>query len=169
MLKENKNTDSNQKALQTFIEIFDNLLGSVREPLMLLDSKLNVVKANQTFYKTFNVNPDNTIGTLIYNLGNGQWDIPKLRKLLENILPQQSILNDFEVEHKFETIGHKIMHLNARCFFQETEHTQLILIAIEDVTEREYYKRNLEEIVKHRTSELIIARKGVSERISGIV
>jgi formate hydrogenlyase transcriptional activator len=159
MPKENKNTDSNQKALQTFIEIFDNILGSVREPLMLLDSKLNVVKANQTFYKTFNVDPDNTVGTLVYNLGNGQWDIPKLRKLLENILPQQSILNDFEVEHKFETIGHKIMHLNARCFFQETEHTQLILIAIEDVTKREYYKRNLEEIVKHRTFELIIARE----------
>jgi transcriptional regulator with GAF, ATPase, and Fis domain len=159
MSKENKNANSNQKLLETFFDVFDNFLGSVREPLMLLDSKLNVVKANQTFYNTFNVKSENTVGTLIYDLGNRQWDIPKLRELLENILPRQSILNDFEVEHNFENIGHKIMHLNARCFFQESKQTQLILLAIEDVTEREYYKRNLEKIVKHRTSELVASRE----------
>ena len=97
MSKENKNANSNQKLLETFFDVFDNFLGSVREPLMLLDSKLNVVKGNQTFYNTFNVKSENTVGTLIYDLGNRQWDIPKLRELLENILPRQSILNDFEV------------------------------------------------------------------------
>jgi len=156
MSKEIKNANSNQKLLETF---FDNFLGSVREPLMLLDSNLNVVKANQNFYNTFNVNSEDTIGTLIYNLGNGQWDMPKLRELLEKILPQHSFLNDFEVEHNFESIGQKIMLLNARCFFQESKQTQLILLAIEDVTEREYYKRNLEKIVKHRTSELVASRE----------
>ena len=145
--------------LQTFIEVFDNILGSIREPLVVLDSDLKVLKANHSFYQTFNVKPDETQGILIYDLGNRQWDIPKLRELLEDILPQNTIFNDFEVEHHFETIGRKIMHLNARRIYREVNHTQLILLAIEDVTEREHYKRNLEEIVEKRTSELILAKE----------
>ncbi|MEE4600105.1 MAG: sigma 54-interacting transcriptional regulator, partial [Desulfobacteraceae bacterium] len=116
------------------------------------------VKANHSFYKTFNVKPDETEGILIYDLGNRQWDIPKLRELLEDILPQNTIFNDFEVEHKFETIGRKIMHLNARRIYREKNQTQLILLAIEDVTERENYKRHLEKIVEKRTAELTAAR-----------
>ena len=148
-----------KRKLQTFIEIFDNILGSIREPLVVLDSDLKVVKANHSFYQTFNVKPDETEGILIYDLGNRQWDIPKLRELLEDILPQNSIFNDFEVEHNFETIGRKIMHLNARRIYREANQTQLILLAIEDVTEREYYKRHLEEIVEKRTAELSVARE----------
>jgi hypothetical protein len=99
---------------------------------------------------SFNVKPDETEGVLIYDLGNRQWDIPKLRELLEDILPRNSAsFNDFEVEHTFETIGRKIMHLNARRIYKEGNQTQLILLAIEDVTEREYYKRHLEEIVEN--------------------
>jgi len=89
---------------------------------------------------------------LIYDLGNRQWDIPKLRELLEDTLLETSAFNDFEVEHDFETIGRKIMHLNARRIDREANQTQLILLAIEDVTEREYYKRHLEEKVAERTS-----------------
>ncbi|MFC1515210.1 sigma-54 interaction domain-containing protein [Thermodesulfobacteriota bacterium] len=143
--------------LQSFVEVFDNFLGSIREPLVLLDFDLKVVKANPSFYRTFNVKPDETEGILIYDLGNRQWDIPKLRELLEDILPQNAIFNDFEVEHAFETIGRKIMHLNARRINSEVKQIQLILLAIEDVTEREYYKRHLEEIVEKRTAELRVA------------
>jgi len=82
-----------------------------------------------------------------------------LKELLEGILPQNSILNDFEVEHNFETIGRKIMHLNARRIYTEATQTELILLAIEDVTEREYYKRHLEEIVEKRTAQLRVARE----------
>jgi chemotaxis protein methyltransferase CheR len=96
---------------------------------------------------------------LIYDLGNRQWDIPKLRELLEDILPRNSVLNDFEVEHTFEGIGPKLMHLNARRLHGEAIGPPLILLAIEDVTEREYYKRHLEEIVGSRTAELEIARE----------
>jgi hypothetical protein len=96
---------------------------------------------------------------LIYDLGNRQWDIPQLRELLEDILPQNTNFNDFEVEHHFETIGPKIMHLNARRIYTEENQTQLILLAIEDVTEREDYKRNLEDIVEKRTAELRIAKE----------
>ncbi|MFO7715794.1 PAS domain-containing protein, partial [Desulfosarcina sp.] len=135
-------------------ENFDNLLGSVREPLMVLDSDLNVVKANSSFYHTFGADPEQTEGLLIYDLGNRQWDIPKLRELLEEVLPQNSSFHDFEVEHIFKTIGRKIMHLNARRICSEDDQTQLILLAIEDVTEREYYKRHLEDIVEQRTAEL---------------
>jgi chemotaxis protein methyltransferase CheR len=138
---------------------FDDILGSVRESMVVLDSDLKVVKANHSFYRTFNVNPENTEGILIYNIGDRQWDIPKLRELLEDILPQNSKFNDFEVEHNFKTIGRKIMHLNARRIYSEFNHTRMILLAIEDVTEREHYKRHLEELVEKRTAEIIVARE----------
>ena len=96
---------------------------------------------------------------MIYDLGNRQWNIPKLRELLEEILPQNTKFNDFEVDHHFETIGRKIMHLNSRRIYNEVSQTQLILLAIEDVTEREYYKRHLEDIVEQRTTELKIAKE----------
>jgi PAS domain S-box-containing protein len=152
-----KALEYDKRKLQAFIEIFDNILGSVREPLVVLDSDLKVVKANHSFYRTFKVKPEETEGLLIYDLGNRQWDIPKLRELLEDILPQNSIFNDFEVEHNFETIGRKIMHLNARRIYRESQQTQMILLAIEDVTEREYYKRHLEELVEKRTAEIRVA------------
>ena len=145
--------------LKAFKEMFNDILGSVREPLIVLDSDLKVVKANHSFYHTFNVDPEQTEGMLIYDLGNRQWDIPKLKNLLEDILPRNSIFSDFEVEHDFETIGRKIMHLNARRIYSEGNQTQPILLAIEDVTEREYYKRHLEEIVEKRTAELRVAKE----------
>ncbi|HUU80612.1 MAG TPA: sigma 54-interacting transcriptional regulator [Acidobacteriota bacterium] len=148
-----------KRKLQAFIEIFDNILGSVREPLVVLDSDLKIVKANHSFYRTFKVKPEGTEGILIYNLGNRQWDIPKLRELLEDILPENTVFNDFEVEHTFETIGRKIMHLNASRIYRESKQTQMILLAIEDVTEREYYKRHLEELVEKRTAEIRVARE----------
>jgi transcriptional regulator with GAF, ATPase, and Fis domain len=164
MKPKSKKSDYDKRRLQTSTEVFDNLLGSIREPLLVLDSALRVLKANHSFYRTFNVKPDETEGILIYDLGNGQWNIPKLRELLEDILPQNSVLNDFEVEHIFETIGRKIMHLNARRIYGKSNQTQLILLAIEDVTEREYYKRDLEELVKKRTAELIVAREEAENR-----
>jgi len=149
---------------KTSIEVFENILGSIREPLVVLDADLKVVKANHSFYRTFNVNPDETEGVVIYDLGNGQWNIPKLRELLEDILPENSAFNDFEVEQSFDTIGRKIMHLNARRIYGKSKQTPLILLAIEDVTDREYYKRDLEELVKKRTAQLILAREEAEKR-----
>lgn len=150
--------------VQPFVEIFDNIMGSIREPIVVLDSDLKVVKANYSFYQTFSMKPDVTEGFLIYDLGNLQWNIPALRKLLEDILPGNSAFHDFEMEHEFETIGRKIMHLNARRIYTKSNQTQLILLAIEDVTERENYKRNLEALVNERTAELIVAREDAEER-----
>ena len=92
-------------------------------------------------------------------MATGNGTSPSFRELLEDILPQNSKFHDFEVEHNFETIGRKIMHLNARRIYREANQTQLILLAIEDVTEREYYKRHLEEIVEKRTAELRVAKE----------
>jgi transcriptional regulator with GAF, ATPase, and Fis domain len=139
---------------KNFLEIFNSILGSIREPLLVLDRDLKVVTANPSFYRTFHVKPAETEGVLIYDLGNRQWAIPKLRKLLEDILPQNTDFHDFEVEHDFETIGRKIMHLNARRIYDQGNQTQFILLAIEDVTEREYYKKHLEELVEERTAEI---------------
>jgi len=144
---------------RSFLEIFDSILGSIREPLIVLDQDLKVVTANDAFFHIFDVSPDETENVLIYELGNQQWDIPGLRKLLEDILPQNTRFHDFEVEHDFETIGRKIMHLNARRIHGGDSQTQLILLAIEDVTEREYYRRHLEERVAQRTAELSAARQ----------
>ena len=142
-----------------FPEIFNSILGSIREPLIVLDQDLKVVTANNTFFQSFDLSPDETEGVLIYELGSRQWDIPGLRKLLEDILPQNTSFHDFEVEHDFETIGRRIMHLNARRIHDGEGQTQLILLAIEDVTEREYYRKHLEEMVEQRTAELSAAKQ----------
>src|SRR4028119_120546 len=89
-----------------------NIVDTVREPLLILDTALRVRSANRAFYQTFEVSPEETEDHLIYELGNGQWDIPALRTLLEDIVPQSSVFNDFELEHDFPSIGRKVMLLN---------------------------------------------------------
>ena len=139
-------------------------MGAIRQPIVVLNFDLKVVKANRSFYQMFNIKPDETEGILIYDLGNRQGNIPKLRELLEGILSEDTVFNDFEVEHTFETIGRKIMHVNARQICTKPSQTQLIILAIEDVTEREEQKRNLEELVNKRTVELVAAREEAEKR-----
>ncbi|MGD0279340.1 MAG: PAS domain-containing protein [Smithella sp.] len=95
-------------------EYAENIIDTVREPLIVLDHDLRVVTASRSFYEFFKVNPKETVGQLIYDLGNKQWDIPKLRELLETILPEKTTFNNYEVEHEFATIGKRVMLLNAR-------------------------------------------------------
>ena len=88
-----------------------NIVDTVREPLLILDATLRVRSANRAFYQTFHVSPGETEGRLIYELGNGQWDIPDLRTLLEDIVPKSSVFDDFELEHTFPVIGRRVMLL----------------------------------------------------------
>ncbi len=118
------------------LELAESIINTVREPLIVLDSNLKVVTASQAFYQVFNVNPDETEGRFIYDLGNRQWDIPKLRILLEDILPHNSSFIDFEVEHDFPTLGKRSMLLNAHRIPRPPERPKVILLAIEDVTSR---------------------------------
>ena len=110
-----------------------NIVDTVREPLLILDATLRVRSANRAFYQTFHVSPGETEGRLIYELGNGQWDIPDLRTLLEDIVPKSSVFDDFELEHTFPAIGRRVMLLNARKL-QAGHHGELLVLAMEDVT-----------------------------------
>ncbi len=121
-----------------------NIVDTVREPLLILDATLRVRSANRAFYQTFHVTPAETEGRLIYELGNGQWDIPDLRTLLEDIVPKSSVFDDFELEHTFPAIGRRVMLLNARKL-QAGHHGELLVLAMEDVTER---RRVQEEVAK---------------------
>ena len=114
----------------------EGIIRTVREPLVVLNSNLRVVSANPSFYRTFEVTPQEIEGQLLYDLGNRQWDIPALRQLLEEILPKNTQVEDFLMEHEFPRIGRKRMLLNARRIEQEEGHKQMILLAIEDITNR---------------------------------
>lgn len=111
----------------------------VREPILILDKDLRVMAANESFYRTFQVAPKDTEKKIVYELGNGQWNIPALRKLLEDILPANTFFKGFEVEHEFPVIGHKTMILNARQIHKSDTTSKMfppiILLAMEDVTE----------------------------------
>ena len=124
------------KALKGDPSYAESIFNTVREPLIVLDVKLRVVSANKSFYNSFKVKPKETVGRLIYDLGNQQWDIPKLRKLLEEILPNNTAFDNYEVEHYFKTIGQRTMLLNARRLDNKVNKTQIILLAIEDITDR---------------------------------
>jgi nitrogen-specific signal transduction histidine kinase len=115
------------------------VVDTVREPFLVLDKGLCVMAANASFYQTFQVEQKETEGKLVYKLGNGQWNIPSLKKLLENILPKNSFFKGFEVKHNFPLIGRKVMILNARQIYHDRadgkRFPQIILLAMEDVTE----------------------------------
>jgi two-component system CheB/CheR fusion protein len=90
------------------------IVETIRQPLLILNGDLRVQSANRAFYETFKVGPADTEGRMVYELGNNQWDIPRLRELISEILPQRHTVEAFEVEHAFEAIGEKIMLLSAR-------------------------------------------------------
>jgi len=108
-----------------------SIVDTVREPLIVVDGALRVVSASQSFYQRFKVTPERTVGCLLYELGNSQWDIPALRELLEAVLLHQQSFDDFEVKHEFPAIGWCTMLVSARRIVGTTGATQLILLAIE--------------------------------------
>jgi two-component system CheB/CheR fusion protein len=139
-----------EQAIAAARDYAQNTVETVREPLLVLDQDLRVESANRAFYSTFRVAPAETIGRLVYELGNRQWELPRLRELLEKILPQSTTMEDFQVEHGFETIGRRIMLLNARRLRDPQRNTERILLAIEDITER----RLAEDTVRQKHAEL---------------
>ena len=114
-------------------EYAEGIIETLPEPLVILTSDLKVQFASAAFYRHFGVQPEETQGRSIYDLGNGQWNIPSLRELLEKILPSSTTFDGYQVDHVFESLGRRIMLINGR----RLEHLQLILLAISDVTERQ--------------------------------
>ncbi|MFC5862152.1 chemotaxis protein CheB [Acidicapsa dinghuensis] len=122
---------------------FHGIIDTVREPLLVLDHGQRVVAVNESFLSTFEVSLEQTVNRMLYELGNGQWNIPELRKLLDRVLPKREIVTDFEVNHDFESIGHRKMLLNARRLVQLDQSQPMILLAIEDITERKNTEMDL--------------------------
>ena len=136
---ENNSSDFVDKLWDNSWTYIKTVIDIVREPVLILDKDFCVVDANEPFYKTFQVVDKETKGHCIYELGNGQWDIPELRKLLEDILPKHTFFKGFEVTHEFPVIGRKVMILNARQIHTEkivgsVPLSPIILLAIEDIS-----------------------------------
>ena len=149
-------------------EYAEMIVDTVREGLLVLDFDLRVEAANESFYRMFEVAPDETEGRLVYELGDGQWDIPRLRELLEEVLPEETAIMDYEITHTFENAGRRTMRLNAH---QLNEH-QLILLAIEDVTEQRRARQTLEEQAKQLrrlAAELASAEQRERRRLAALL
>jgi two-component sensor histidine kinase len=126
------------------------IVDAVREPLLVLDPDLRVIAASRSFYRTFAVTPRKTEGQLVFDLGDGQWDIPALRTVLEDIIPKRRTVEAYEVEHEFPSIGRRVMLLNARRVFGEDGSASAILLAIEDVTRRREVDREKDELLQQK-------------------
>ena len=133
-----------QKKIEEAKIFAESIIATVREPLIVLDSKMNVITANRSFYKMFKTSEKDTIGKSLYKLGNGQLNIPALKLLLKDILPLNTSFENFEVQYNFPHLGYKTILLNARRIYRESNKTDMILLAIEDITER----KNAEEKIK---------------------
>lgn len=126
------------------------IVDTVREPVLVLDKELRVIAASRSFYSAFEVSPEDTQGRLLYALGDGQWDIPKLRVLLEKIIPEHGVMESYQVEHEFPRLGHRTMRLNARQVFYEEGAEPTILLGMEDVTERLILEREKDELLRQK-------------------
>jgi two-component sensor histidine kinase len=135
------------------------IVDTIREPLLVLDKNMRVLAASRSFYLTFKVAQDETEDRLLYELGDGQWDVRGLRVLLESIVPEQGVMDDFEVEHLFPKIGRRTMLLNARKVFYEGNSHTTMLLGIEDVTARRALEREREDLL--RKQETLLSEKDV--------
>ena len=134
------------------------IVNTIHEPFLVLDADLRVVMASRSFYDTFKVDPEQTRGCMLYALGDGQWDIAALRTLLETIIPQQTAMDDFEVEHNFPGVGRRTMLLNARRVVYEASPDTTILLAFTDVTARRAVERELADLLT-QTEDLLLQKR----------
>ena len=130
------------------------IVNTIHEPFLVLDAHFRVLAASRSFYETFQVDPEQTQGCMLYALGDGQWDIPALRLLLETIIPEHTAMDDFEVDHDFPGLGQRIMLLNARKVVYETSADMTILLAFTDITERRAIESEKADLLA-RTEDLL--------------
>jgi len=143
------------------LHYMQTLVDVARESFLILDADLRVVSANPTFYQSFRVEPEETENKLLYELGNGQWNISELKKLLEEILPEKKTVKDYDVTHTFETIGEKTILLNAR----QIDSVKLIILALEDISSRKELERKLAEHTKNLEITVAERTKELSDRV----
>jgi chemotaxis protein methyltransferase CheR len=130
------------------------IVNTIHEPFLVMDAEFRVMAASRSFYEIFKVDRENTQGRLLYALGDGQWDIPALRILLETIIPEKAAMDDFEVDYDFPGVGHRIMLLNARKVLYETSASITILLAFTDITARRAIEME-KEVLLEKTEDLL--------------
>jgi len=140
------------------------IVNTIPEPFVVLDEQFHVLAASHSFYETFKVDPENTRGCLLYALGDGQWDIPALKVLLETIIPKQVVMDGFEVEHDFPGVGRRSMLLNARKVVYEDSLDTTILLAFRDVTSRRAIEREKQNLLEH-TEDLLRQQRVLLQEI----
>lgn len=177
LITTNQELETRNELLNESYDYSEAIINTIHEPMLILDKDLRVKSANQAFYKNFRVRREDTEHALLFELGNRQWDIPRLRELLIEIIPKNTHFHDFEVTHNFFLIGQKTMLLNASRIIQKSHGEQLILLAINDITEHallqlkekellkkdaresKTYSTKLEHAVEERTKELELANQ----------
>jgi two-component system CheB/CheR fusion protein len=140
--------------IERSLSYVQGILDTMPEPLVVLDKNLRVRSANNAFYRVFNVNAKETEGVLFYELGSKQWDTPKLRAVLENVLPQHTPFQDLELECDFPHVGRKIMRVNAHQLIQEGQEEELILLVMEDITEHKFLQERTDTFMSMASHEL---------------
>ena len=136
----NQRTETNLREALAYSE---SIVDTVREPMLVLDATLRIITASRAFCTTFRVLPEETTGRFVYDIGDGQWNIPALRTLLEEVLPEKKGFRDFEVVHTFPYLGTRVMLLNGNLLWSEDEAVKCIVLAIEDVTNRKSIEAEL--------------------------
>jgi two-component system CheB/CheR fusion protein len=172
LITTNQELQTRNDLLNESYEYSNAIVSTMHEPMLVLGKDLRVKSANNAFYKKFGVTEDQTIGVLLYDLGNKQWNIPALRELLEDIIPKNSQFYNYEVKHTFLNLGEKIMALNASRVIQKTHREQLILLIIADITEVRHLvvekelreKELLNKEISERKTEKLKLEKAVDER-----
>ena len=164
----NEKLQARNEQLTEAYDFSEAILATLHEPMLVLDIDLRVKSANKAYFKKFRVTQADTEGKLIYELGNGQWNIAPLRELLGTIIQKETFFYDYEITHVFPQIGRKTMLLNASRIMQKVQNEQLILLAIADTTEVSLKRRadtkGLEDIISERTAELAQSNKSLKER-----
>ncbi len=160
-MKNNKVNGKAEEPRELALHYMETLVDVARESFLILDADLRVISANSVFYDNFAVSVKETEGKFLYELGNGQWNIPDLRNLLEEILPKEKVVRNYEVSHFFEKIGQKTMVLNAR----QIDAVQLIILAIEDITDKKNLEEKLVEYTKELEVKVVDRTKELTDRI----
>jgi PAS domain-containing protein len=137
-----------EDALKAALRYAESIIATLREPFVVLNHDLRVKTANRSFFESFHVSKEETENRLVYDLGNGQWDIPRLRTLLNEVLSNDRPVQGFEMEHNFPDIGQRTMLLHARKFSPEPSTAPLIMLAIEDVSERRRHEETFQGLLE---------------------
>jgi two-component system CheB/CheR fusion protein len=176
----NQEMNSLNQQIESERNYSESIVANIREPLLVLDKNLRIKTANNAFCKQFKLNEKETVGNLIYKIGNEMWDFPELRELLENVIPENPIIEDYEVIHSFPDLGELHLLLNAREVVKDDRSENLILLSFEDITKQvqerekrreiqERYTKDLEEKIEERTAELKSAIEELREKNQELV